>query len=357
MKKALIINEGYSDNLGDQAINKAVHALLHDLGFKTSFLHFSKPSLTPLPAYNYRKPKDSCARKSKLSQLKGLVYIWYWLKKNKKAVLKELNNKPIQSVVFGGGQLLNSSGTIAPSGFAISLYWISRLVKKNTDAKIYLIGIGSSGNFGRLERYLYRKAIQNVTDIWVRDQYSREVFKNFFKREASVIPDVAFYSSSEVNTAKNNKDNLALFGITSYNEVFLKYYQGQDFSREKYFEQLFEEIQSYTAKNISVKLFYTTLTDAVECQHFSNYIANKYNVKLEICDISNLSDLMELFKNSSYVYTARMHGLILGMKAGCDVKANLISQKLRSFNSEYILGSEKCGALSNSIINELQNKL
>ncbi len=357
MKNALLINEGYSDNLGDQAINKSVDALFRDLGFQTSFLYFSKPAQASLPNYQYRKQHSAIKKPSKFSNIKGIIYIWFWLHKNKKAVIERLKKEPLDVVAFGGGQLINSSGKLSPSGFAISLFWITKLIKKYSNAKIFLIGVGSSGNFGKVESYLYKKAMKRIDGVWVRDQYSREVFKSFFRRDARVIPDLAFYNSSGSKVVQAKKENLALISITSYDEVFLKYFQGKEYSKDLYFQEIYGAIKDYRDKGSSVKLFYTTLTDAQECVEFKEWAIHSHKNEIEICEVNDLESLSQYFDNASFVYSARMHALILGMKSGCEVKAFLISQKLRSFNEEYILSSRKVEALSEQIHGEFSNQL
>ncbi|MCW9036439.1 polysaccharide pyruvyl transferase family protein [Altibacter sp.] len=354
-KKALVINEGYSDNLGDQAIRAAMLALLTDHDFDTEFLYLSKPSIQTLPSYSYTKalPKNA-KRNSFMSQIKGILYIQYWYIKHKKHIRSILQKNTFDIILIGGGQLINSAGTIAPSGFAVAISALSRAIKKHTTAPIYLTGVGFSGNYSRLERALYQKGIKRMDGIYVRDTFSQSICKAVFKRDSVVIPDIAFYASEKETSPKKIKEDVVLLGITNFTEVFKKYNTEASFSKEDYFEMLYKVLLDYRSRSLEVLLFYTTLTDAAECRAFQAFIKGKYNVQISIASIASLKDLLHFFTKASHVYSARMHALILGMKKGCEVQPYLISQKLHSFNEAYVKSPEPVSAYGEKIVTQLK---
>ncbi|MAP55557.1 polysaccharide pyruvyl transferase family protein [Altibacter sp.] len=354
-KKALVINEGFSDNLGDQAIREAMIAMLSDRDFETEFLYLSKPSVRSLPSYAYSKAIVKKRKRNSLwSQIKGVLYVQYWSIKHKKQIQSILTKHSFDLIVIGGGQLINSAGTRAPSGFAIAINAVSYLIKKHTKAPIHLIGVGFSGNYNKLERTLYQKGMDRVDSIYVRDSFSKKICKEIFKRDSIVIPDVAFYTSEKVTAPNKVKKDLALIGITNFTEVFKKYNDDASFTKADYFEALYKVSKEYRAKSLEVLLFYTTLTDASECREFQTFVKKEYNVQLSIASIASLQDLKRYLESASHVYSARMHALILGIKEHCEVQPFLISQKLRSFNEAYIQRSEPVSEYGKRIVSNLE---
>ncbi|MCW3464662.1 polysaccharide pyruvyl transferase family protein [Chitinophaga nivalis] len=337
MKKALIINEGFSNNLGDQAIRESMTSLLQDSGFVTDFAYFTNPGVPGLPAYQYLdtavgdKVEQPLSYRTK-ARLK--LAFFYWMGINYRHIRQKLKKHRYDIVVIGGGQLLESSGKDYPSRFAIALYWWTLLIKTMTKARIYVIGVGVGTTFNKKENYLFGKALSRVDFIWVRDEFSRSSLYEKFKHRAVVTPDVAFYNGRNHTPAAASAGK-ALIGITCYREVFAKYNKSSK-SREDYYEEWFLQVQRYLNRKLPVELFYTTITDAAETIAFRDYVKSKHRITLPVARLASVEDLKKLYVSASDVYSGRMHALILAMKHRCTVKAYLISQKLKSFQEEYI---------------------
>lgn len=338
MKKALIINEGFSNNLGDQAIRESMTQLLQDSGFSADFAYFTNPGMQQLPAYGYLEagigamaPASlSFARRVKL-KLSGI----YWIAQHYRHISNILKRQDYELVVIGGGQLIESSGKDYPSRFAIAIYWWTRLAKKFTKAKICLIGVGVGTTFNAKETSLFSQALALADLIWVRDTFSQTAIRFKFGHAAVLTPDVAFYhGSNRVETTNGNRR--ALIGITSYNEVFAKYNEPGK-TRLDYYNEWYGVVRKYLQLGLPVVLFYTTITDAAESIAFRDYLRQQHQLELPVAKLHTVSDLQELYESASDVYSGRMHALILAMKYQCNVNAYLISQKLKSFHEEYIL--------------------
>lgn len=336
MKKALIINEGYSNNLGDQSINQSITSLFKTKGYDTSFLYLSNPSLTKLPNYTYlSNVTNKTSEKSFLDKIKTYFVFFYWLFLFRKKIINILTEEKFDVVAIGGGQLIISSGNFSLSSFSITLFWFSLLIKRYSKAKLLLIAVGVSKNFNIFESFLLSKTLKRVETIWVRDVFSKKILKEKFNIYAKLIPDIAFFDSSK-KKKKKKKEELALVGITSYDEVFLRYNKNNKLSKEEYFKELYHIVLKYQKKAFQVKLFYTTITDAKECINFRVFLIEKYNKNIDICKIEDLSSLVSYLDKAKYVYSGRMHALILGLKSKCNVETYLISQKLQSFDEMYV---------------------
>ncbi|RFS22018.1 polysaccharide pyruvyl transferase family protein [Chitinophaga silvatica] len=336
MKRALIVNEGFSNNLGDQAIRESVTNLLQDGGYTTDFAYFTNPAISQLPVYNYLNSQPVFQKELSALQLVKLKFSrWYWIAKNYNAIVNRLKKGNYDLVVIGGGQLIESSRRSFTSRFAIAMDWWTDLIKKHSNAKIWLIGVGVGTSFNDQERKHFSNALSRIDIAWVRDAYSQSVLKDQFGLTAILTPDIAFYNSKNSNVAINS-NRKALVGVTSYQEVFVRYNKNGK-TKAEYFEEWYSIVRQYELQGLTVELFYTTITDAVETLAFKEYVESEYGRELSVAAISTVSDLKALYQTASDVYAGRMHALILAMKHQCKVKPYLISQKLKSFSEEYIV--------------------
>lgn len=353
-KKVLIINEGFSSNLGDQAIKQSMEALLQKLGFETDFCYFTNPAVKQLPGYQYINPGAipgssglfRAFKKKLLPFLSLFIYCRYFIKV-KKQIKACLQNHNYHMVIIGGGQLINSSEKKALSFFAISLYQWAKAVKKNPTLSLYLAGVGVSGKFHAVEKYLYRKALSQAASIWVRDGFSQTSLTENFNIHSNLVPDVAFFQPGEFATYE--KKNTALVGIYSYDEYSRKFETAEK-NKAAYYKYWHTVVENFIAKKLEVLLFYTTESDAAETMAFQQYLQTR-QLNIQVADIQSLEDLNRLYQNAAVVYSARMHALILGLKKGCKAEAYIISQKLKSFCEEYIDTGEKPEQLSDKVYN------
>lgn len=338
----MIINEGFSSNLGDQAIKQSMEALFATMGFNTSFCYFTNPAITQLPAYDYSKTKIPPIKNNFTAIFKNtatrlfsfFIYSRYYFNLTKQ-VKQCLISQQYQMVVIGGGQLINSSKSNRISFFAIAFYAWAKAIKK-MNIPFYIAGVGATGEFHAIEKFLYNKALKSANNIWVRDLFSQQSLFKHFKLQANLAPDMAFFNQH--TSTHYPKDNTALIGIYGYDE-YKKVFGLDGKNRDMYFAQWKMIVDKYTNMGMKVILFYTTETDAADTFLFQQYL-QKQNVQAPVAIITSLHDLNVLFEKAAYVYAARMHALILAYKKNCRVEAFEISQKLKSFADEYI-GSEK----------------
>ncbi|MBX2933363.1 MAG: polysaccharide pyruvyl transferase family protein [Ferruginibacter sp.] len=359
VKKILIINEGYSSNLGDQAIKKSMESLLRKLGYETDFCYFTNPALKNLPVYQYknkevgkvRNSRFSIYKKTKHSIFSFFIYFRYFFK-IKKQIRAYLQNRSYHAVIIGGGQLINSSKNNAISFFSISLYLWTIAVKKDPTIMLYLAGVGVAGKFHLVEKYLYKKALNKTDSIWVRDRFSQKSLSSNFNKQSILMPDVAFFQEEEFIANKNT--NTALVGIYSYNEYIRKFNTAEK-NKDTYYKNWLSIVERLIAKKMNIILFYTTESDALETLLFQQYLQTK-QLNTQVADIKSLDDLNKLLENADVVCSARMHALILGLKKGCSAETYIISQKLKSFCEEYIDNPKTPEVLSETVYNMFNNQ-
>lgn len=361
MKKVLVINEGYSDNFGDQAILESVAGLFSDLNYSVDFVYYSQPSISILPQYDYLNEKKTISKLTKvrlkyknnillnvLLVIKNYLAILTWFLRNKKYIKTKIIDNDYDYVIIGGGQLINSSNRISPNIFSIAAYTWTKYINKNIE--LSFIGIGLAEKFNFFELFLYKRALSKAKKIWVRDQFSSITLSKIFNLESEVIPDVAFSLYSET---KKKKDNLALVGVFSFHEYKVKYNK-EKISLESFYDVWIKKINELILKGYQVSLFYTTKSDALETLNFKKYLESISALNISIVQTDNLKELNDLFAKSNYVFSGRMHALILGMNNRCDIEAYLTSKKLSSFNDEYINSPNDCSYFKNQLLISLK---
>lgn len=348
-KKILIINQGnVAGNIGDMAIRKSIGNLFCDMGCQIDFSFFNDPSASvnkeSLPGHNYFKV-DTRQRRKNFSKktLKAYLSIFYWLIKNKPFIESKLTNNVFDAFVIGGGQLINASHATRrfpyiypPHVFSVAMFWWIYLIRKHTQAPIYLIAVGAEGGFNKIEKYLYKKAFNKVEKIWVRDSYSKKVLLEELRTDSILMPDVAFYKSDtkEIEPSILKKE-IALVGIYDYVNFCYKFNK-KGLSLHDYYNEWYGFIEKYKAEGFMVKLFYTTKGDSIESKRFKTFLFDTRGEDVEIVDISDLDDLYKLLLEAKIVCSARMHALLLALKCDCKVHPYVISQKIKSFCDEYI---------------------
>ncbi len=337
MKNILVINEGYSSNLGDQAIKQSIGAILTDNNAKYNFLNYSNPKLNRLTDIAEVIPKNSSFTKN-LRKLGILVIIKNYIVLIKKIyeiksfANNHLRNNKYDFVLIGGGQLINSSYRVSPNPFCGILYsWITSI--KSNHIPVYLYGIGIVNKFNSTEKYFYNKALQGADNIYVRDFNSQNILKSQFGLDSVKIHDVVF-STFKKNAPKDEIKH-ALVGVFSYHELLVKFNK-TSIAKLEYYLSWYKVVRNYLDQDIPVSLFYTTQTDYGETKDFCTYLNEQHNIVLPILKFNGLSELLKSIGTYSHLSSGRMHALIFGLINGLELDSYLISNKVKAFDDEYV---------------------
>lgn len=265
-----------------------------------------------------------------------LPYKLRWLILNYKRV-KQATSKKYDLVSIGGGQLVLSNET-----FAIALFiWVWFLYHSGSK-NIILLSVGVGDKFSFLDKILFKLALQKIKNIYVRDSRSEKNLKSIFKIDAIKTYDIAFYHPKEYT--KSNKNNI-LLGITDYN-VYIKY--NSMISRQDYYHSWIKIIEKLPSDSC-IKLFYTTQSDFNECLMFQEYCQSKLNIKYDILQTTNLTELYIALSDANTVISGRMHALILAYNLKKKIIVYPISNKLISFNDEIIISNLKHELIQNNL--------
>jgi len=318
----LIINEGCSDNLGDQAINNSLQLILSELGY-TNLYHqdFTKIITAPI---SLATPKNNHHK-----YWRDFIYMIIpskiiWLFRNILRI-KKASSKKYKFVVIGGGQLVlsNKYFAIAMASWVLCLRFFG-------NNKILLFGVGCGSRFKFLDKYLFRYALKNFSDIYVRDTASRDILKNNFHLFAHVVSDVAFWQTKI--TVHNIKKGL-LLGVVDFHVY--KIYNVENISREQYFEKWITLVEKSGYLLVDAKLFYTTIADKLESIKFQRYVLQTRHITLPIIYTDNIDKLIHAIIKSDVMIAGRMHALIFALIYDTEWICFELSDKLRKFVKDY----------------------
>jgi len=333
MKRVLVINEGYSDNLGDQAINESLHFLLQQNHIKEiNFQDFTK---------NIQKLREININTKESKKSFFLPFIKTLFPNKMKFIIKNIvriieNSKNKYDIVFiGGGQLIMGNAS-----FPIAMFlWIS-LLKLFGNNNIYLISVGAASDikFNFLDKLLFKYSFKNVKNIYVRDKKSMEIMKFIFKRKVEFIYDLAFIHN-QIHQTNFKNENVPKIYSAAMSIMPLKTYLEHNIdqiSKTEYYDSWIQLVKNNNIQLNDLVLFYTTQGDRNAVYDFQDYILDMYNIQLEVIETNTIDKLITLYDNTNIVISGRMHALILGLVYDCNIITYFISDKLKEFDSLYI---------------------
>ena len=175
----LVINEGYSNNLGDQAINKSFAHIIKNI-YKNNYFFEDLNRKKIDNDYknlniNFKKP----------SLIISWIYRFYWFLLNFKRINRSLIK--IDYVLIGGGQLL------MPNNIFPYVIFIWTLLIRLKKIPYSFFSVGSQGNYDLIDRFFLNKSLQKAENIYVRDNLTQSILKKTFNVNSLLTYDVAFF--------------------------------------------------------------------------------------------------------------------------------------------------------------------
>ncbi len=344
-KKILLINEGYSDNLGDQAIKDSLIFLLkNNIVADIEFADFTKKINAPLQISSINQVSNASLIKKVIRLLIPAKIRWI-ISSFSRIVSKSKEKKDL--IVIGGGQLILSNAT-----FAIAMFLWVFVLNLFGNKNIILFGVGSGTNFSFIDKLLYQYSLHNVKDIYVRDYKSKELLKELFNIDAKFVYDVAFcYSLIDTKNIDIELSNKVLLGVTDF-EVY-KTYNKDNLSIEEYYESWITLLKTNHIDIKNTILFYTTQRDSAESVKFMEYVNNKYAIDLTLLETNTIGELINAISSSEYIVSGRMHALILGVSYRKKIITYSISKKLEEFDRMFNKGVD-LKEVQNQIVNQVK---
>lgn len=321
MKKVLLVNQGFSANIGDKAILMSLKTYLERANYEVDiigFTHYTNIDIeeNDWQAYTQERIIDF-----------PISFKWYMKGKNRLENEMRKINKYYDYLVIGGGQLIKTKCYFP---YAMST-WVD-----NADrfaAKKMLIGVGADPSFSKQEVALYKESLNKFDKILVRDKFSQAYIQNNFGVKSDVIPDVAFLLKKYIyhNSYIRNCSVVMPYDYRTY-----KYHFHNGGKHEEYVKEWTKLIEKSIQNFGHVKLMYSTIEDKKECYYVFDSLCKAIKENVSIVPSNNVSDFVYELSLANEVYSARMHALLIGLISGCKVYPIKVSNKISTFELEYI---------------------
>lgn len=332
LKKILVINEKYSDNIGDQAISRAM----------SEFCNVNDNVSVDTVDFSFRKqpaPKLSDVKKNiKPSVFKKLVPVFakkiiFFIKNIKNA--RDISRCGYDLIIIGGGQLLLGKGT-----FPYSLFLYTFFLQRS-GARIKIVATGVGKKFSTFEHFLIAQSLKRVEAIYLRDTKSNENLKANFNKNSDFIPDIAYFLYDESLICKHV--NKIIICPTEY-YVYERYKDEVDHKNltvDEYKKVWLDIIENSMSKFDEIILTATTNNDYKFCQSLNDSLPNLRSDQIVIKKIDDMCNFILLAKDASEIISGRMHALILCHNLNLRITPFYISQKIISYNEEYLNNDAK----------------
>lgn len=323
MRKILVLNECFSDNIGDQAIGLAMKKYCQDLG----------PVSVSLADFSFRHDLQStilCNPDKNRRLLPSVVRKTLLLFKSLFLAVRHAT-KSYDVVFIGGGQLVLSNNSFGLSMF--SYVTIFKLFRVN----VILFSIGAGTNFPLFDFILFKISLALADKIFVRDVDSVDRLKKIFGVRANLCPDIVYYLSDNIGTKCSNRH--ALICPVDY-PVYLRYMPETDnpyLSYNEYKELWVKNIKEHIAKYNSCKVILTATT--AKDLTFARTLYRDLSIdqiNIGYTPINSVNEFIEIAKNCNSILSGRMHALILCHCLDLAVSPFPISKKLTVFSREYL---------------------
>lgn len=347
--KILLINQGHTDNLGDQAILMVLKKILESdneivsLPFvpyeneqNLNFLIHSKETLTAFD----KKSAEKCKNSLLLSKLKSLIpQEWRTLYNYKRIIESKINSRRFDFAIIGGGELIK--GSSHPFFFSL-IAWVDFLEKQGWP--VFVSGVSCDAVFNEYEQRHLRRTLDKCRVITVRDRQSQKILRDLGVK-CEYLPDIVFlYRRLYDRVFVSDKTIQSVF-VYSFDELDFK--NKFNYSREEYYSYYFKLIERSKNK-MPLVLGYTTYNDYKETIRFAQYL-NKMGVAYTIADIYEFSDLIAILKDSSQIISGRMHAMILGMQYCAKIIPVDVKEKIAVFRREWGLGDLEYDVISSKL--------
>lgn len=319
----VVVNQCYSDNIGDKLIGEILFDYLKNQKYHVNLAGYAQTSQQDIIYNNRNKVWTNLKKISKRICPEIIKFILIYRKKINNEI-KKSNLKEADALLLGGGQLLKHKSVFTYCFY----YWTKKAVEYNVP--IYIHGIGVDTNLNMIEKRLYHSGLKKVKYINCRDKVSAKYLKIICGRNISVSPDIAF-TYHKLKETKKIKNNLIIMPYNYYiaktNFIFFR-------NKKTYYDFLLNVIRN-SKSNGELLLASTTSSDLEECYTFQTFLERR-NIRSRVCVVKNADELIELYSQAMVVCSGRMHAMILALVSDCKIISIPVSNKIRSFEKEYI---------------------
>lgn len=321
MSRILLLNQGHTDNIGDQAIDAVLSMFLRTRGFDVTS--------APYEEYVEGRIQFTFDRKEILPRAARHMpaLMDHWHRNRIRALLERIEDLGnIDAAVIGGGELLAMSHRGFSSTFPI---WCEELNKR--DIPVFITGVSGDFRPGRNAKR-FAHALRTCTYISVRDLPTERIIRDYYSVDAVYHPDVVFsYTRIFPNTVGTLPRNASLcipvrLNAAAYNTLHLA-------DEGAYMDYLAAALRREGGTNTPV-----IVTSTVSSEKYPEQVAQALAARgLDAGAHTGLElpEFIDLLNSTGSLLSGRMHACILGLQYGCDVHPIPYRAKLAAFASEY----------------------
>lgn len=354
-KNCLILNQGYTDNIGDQLICEMLTRLVEDAYNveSTNFIPFLEP-VTIQEAIRKRTSKEhiSIAKKIILvgeNTIRKIVtpYIYDYFRAMHR-IRKEYSSKHYDLIIIGGGELLKSDHIFLPCLDA----WTSFFYKQK--ARISLFGVSSDMTFTDYEKQKLNAVFKRFSYINVRDKSTVSVLNRDFKVQASYSPDCVFSYTSCFRDQPLKEDHVLVMVFDYWSLPSPRKWATIDEYFSYWWNIVIEACQGNTKR---VRFSYTTAEDA-ECtqqfyQKYSQAFSGAPNLNVNYGKEQIISDIAK----AKVIVTGRMHAMILAKQYNTKIVPFCFKRKIDDFVETWLDKKFDLELVTKEIHREVQNMI
>lgn len=211
-------------------------------------------------------------------------------------------------LVFGVGHHFGGSLKLYIKNIVVGLMF---LIYKMFGVKMLKIGmtIGPiTKAFGKTEKFRSRF----IDYYYVRDTKSYELCKNFKINKVQLCPDMSWLYLAKTNRKLNDSNIITItLRDSTLNQVNNIYMDELINNCSKIVQKIIET----SSKKMKIRFFYQVKRDKEFCKKVYNIFNDKYDCEFIDKQIT-LFELNEIYEDSAYNISNRMHSILLGYKYG-----------------------------------------
>lgn len=321
MSRILLLNQGHTDNIGDQAIDAVLSTFLRSRGFDVTSAPYEEYVEGRIQlAFDGREILPRAAR-----HMSALMDHWH--RNRIRALLERMEDAEyIDAAVIGGGELLAASHRGFASAFPI---WCEELAKRGIP--VFVTGVSGDFRPGRSAKR-FAQALRTCAYISVRDLPTERMMHDDYGVDAVCHPDVVFsYTRIFPDTVHQLPHDASLcipvhLNAAGYNTLHLA-------DENAYMDYMATELRSEKAADMPV-----IVTSTVSSEDYPEQVAQEFvarGLDAQARTGLELPAFIDLLNRTGFLLSGRMHACILGLQYGCDVHPIPYRAKLAAFASEY----------------------
>lgn len=348
--KILVIDEAFTENIGDKAIEFCMKNLLQ-YKFPNAEISFQSYRGKYVPPRKTEQ-KTTITSKFNIGKIKKylpikLIHRTRWFFQNFEELTLKHQHTTYDLVVIGGGPLIDGFW-MYPFAFWL---WVCSLKAKKT----ILLGIGYGYGLSLFDKKMVKNALKKVDEIYLRDASSIKRFHEDFGFNSKFMPDVAFTISKFMATSPRIAKRITFWPLNYEVYIIQASLQEPVLQADEYFNFILKTIKEWHLRGYSIGLSTSEASEDLTILQQIHAKLIELEIEVEVTIPKNLEAMVEVISSSEIIFSGRMHALIVGYSYGCQGIAFPSTRKLNNFDEEIIKPKKRLSDINESIFKTFEN--